>query len=332
MAHALKQEGLTPSQTLKFGVFFRGNFLSLLSSVCEYELVQLWSLCFQQTARAEPSQPPCTGPGTCSAPICFFPGTELGISLKNRNFAGQQLLRGGESARPADTQQSRASAAQPSHAQCPARLGPQRASTCHRPSGQPPQHRDLASGCDHPCGSSEGSAAGAPSLPPAQRSAGHDQARTAYAFCPSLTFPLPAGLGWDDQARRPLILLLDPGAAPLGSPGNRPPCKAPGAVGEEEACDALRYCCKTERSRRPARPHLHQFSQTHFALGLQSSQHDVLACRETHRQPRPLQLPPAGLTPPQSRTRQLLRQVVPSPFGSFGSFGSFANISLRGCN
>lgn len=83
--------------------------MSLLSSVCAYGLVQLWGLCLQQTVRTEPLRPPCTGPGTCSALTCFFPGTELGISLENRNFAGQQLLRGGESARPTDAQQSRAS-------------------------------------------------------------------------------------------------------------------------------------------------------------------------------------------------------------------------------
>lgn len=82
---------------------------------------------------------------------------------------------------------------------------------------------------------------GALFLPPAQGSESHNQAWTANAFCPSLTFPLPAGLGWDEGARRPLILLLDPGATPSGSPGNS--LQGTGTVSEEQACNALSCCC-----------------------------------------------------------------------------------------
>lgn len=252
------------------------------------------------------------------------------ISLKNRNFAGQQLLQGGESAHPADVQHSRASIAQRSHAQCPARSGPRRGSTCHRPGGHPPQRGDLAGGYDHPRGSSEGSAAGAPSPPPAQRSAGHDQARTANAFCPSLTFPLPAGLGWDDQARRPLILLSDLSAAPSGSSGNQPCCKAPGQRATKWPVTCCTAAAKPSSAAVPLSPISTSFPKTD----------SLCACKALGTMPRHVQaagdtrapLTPAALAdgaqPPTATHPAAFGAGGPEPFWLIWLI---CRISPRGC-
>lgn len=68
----------------------------------------------------------------------FFPFTELEISLQNRNFAGQQLLRGRESPHPADARHSGARAVL--HAQHPAGTQPQGCSA----------HKELSAASDHP--------------------------------------------------------------------------------------------------------------------------------------------------------------------------------------
>lgn len=54
-------------------------------------------------------------------------------------------------------------------------------------------------------------------------------------------------------------------------------------MGDKVARDVLHRCCKTKLSRRPAQPHLHQFSQNRFALRLQSTGHDAPACASSRR-------------------------------------------------
>lgn len=100
--------------------------------------------------------------------------------------------------------------------------------------------------------------AAAPSLLPAQGSAGHGQIRLAAAFCPSLTFPLPAGLGWDDQARRPLILLTRPWRTPALGIGL---LQGTGLeAGEGTAVMFSTAAAKTKPSLHPALPYLLQVS------------------------------------------------------------------------
>lgn len=75
----------------------------------------------------------------------------------------------------------------------------------------------------------------------------------------------------------------NPITSPVGQPWEATMPQGTRAVGEGAACDVLSSCYKTKHSCHSAQPFLHQFSQNHFALSLESSRYGAPVCLGSRR-------------------------------------------------